>query len=105
MSLYELAPGDAAAGLTVEAMHLLDVHHRSSSEERSTSLHVLPLAVTLVCVGAASGDCIVNNHYRCYAAVILGGRKALYDRLPRHHPLHPLLHHCPLQQRYRASAP
>ena len=71
---YRLFLGDAAIGLTVEAMHLLDVHHRLSFKERSS---LLVDSVTQVCVTAAAyDDCNDGNHYR-YCVVILARRMAL----------------------------
>ena len=86
-------------------MHLQDVHHRSSSEERSSQIVD---SVTLVCAVASavfvSDDCTNGSHYRCCVA-ILDGRTALYDHLPQPRLLHQRLHHCPSQQKYRAFIP
>ena len=92
----------AAGDLTFEAVHLLGVHHRSSSIERSSQ----PLdSVTLVCVAVAFDDCTDGNHCRC-CAVTLAGRTALYDHhLRPRPPPHLRLHHFLSQQKYRASTP
>ena len=86
-------------------MHLRDVHHRLSSEERSSRLVD---SVTLVCAVAiavsVSDDCTDGSHYR-WCVAILVGRTALYDHLPQPRLLHLRLHHCPSQQKYRASTP